>query len=163
MRISLLGDDGLGGGLVGSVASSLLLLDVLGHKLLVLGSVLLGGLEAVESLSLDHLLATDNLLGDESLDLGSLVVSLVSTLDLAAGNVATHVVLLVEAEDRADVVSSLLKETGGDILVGATFDFFVTLLHDLEGDDTEIGASEATADGTSSSVTSSLGVEEGAL
>jgi len=155
------GDSSLLGRLLG-LAGSLLLLGVLGDELLVLGSGLLGGLEAVSLLSLLELLSAHALLGDQSLDLGSFVVSLVTTLDLTASNVAADVVLLlVEAEDGSDLVLSLLKETGGNILVGAAFDLLITLLHDLEGDDSEVGAGDATTDRTSSSVTSSLGVEEG--
>lgn len=144
-----------------SVASGLLLLDVLRDKLLVLGGALLGGLEAVGLLSLDELLSAHALLGDETLDLGGFVMSLVTTFDLTAGDVLADIILLlVEAEDGGDLVLSLLEESGGNILVSATFNLLVTLLHDLEGDDTEIGAGDATTDGTSSSVTSSSGVEE---
>ena len=91
-------------------------------------------------------------------------MSLVTTLDLAASDVAGHIVgLLVQAEDGGNLVLSLLEKTGSDVLVGAAFDLLVTLLDDGEGDDGEVGAGEASADGTSSSVAGSLGVEEGAL
>ena len=145
---SLLGGGGSGGLLLGlSGAGSLLLLDVLGDELLVPLGGLLGGLIALKLLSLDELLAAEALLGDQALDLGGLPVSLVTTLDLAASNIAGHVVLLfVEAEHSSDVVLSLLEEAGWDILVGATFDLLVTLLDDLEGDDVEVGAGVATTD-----------------
>ncbi len=146
------------------MTSGLLLLDVLGQKLLVLGGGLLGGLEAVGLLSLDESLSTETLLGDEALNLGGLVVSLVTALDFTTGNIFADVVLLtVEAEDGGDVVLSLFEEAGTDVLVSAAGDFLITLLHDLQGDDTEVGASDAATDGTSSSVTSSLGVEERCL
>lgn len=146
------------------MTSGLLLLDVLGQELLVLGGGLLGGLEAVGLLSLDKSLSSETLLGDETLDLGGLVVSLVTALDFTTGNIFADVVLLlVEAEDGGDVVLSLFEEAGTDVLVSAASDFLVTLLHDLQGDDTEVGASDAATDGTSSSVTSSLGVEERSL
>lgn len=143
-----------------SSASGLLLLDVGGHKLLVLGGGLLARLVAVQLLSLDQLLAAEALLSDEALDLGSLVVGLVSTLDLTASNIAADVVLLlVEAEDGGNLVLSLLEEAGGDLSVGAASDILVSLLHDLEGDDAEVGAGDAAADGPPSAVTGSLGVE----
>ena len=146
------------------MTSGLLLLDVLGQELLVLGGGLLGGLEAVGLLSLDEGLSTEALLGDEALNLGGLVVSLVTALDFTTGNIFAHVVLLfVEAEDGGDVVLSLFEEAGTNVLVSAAGDFLITLLHDLQGDDTEVGASDAATDGTSSSVTSSLGVEERSL
>ena len=150
-------------GLSGNVARGLLLLDVLGEKLLVLGSVLLGGLEAVELLALEELLAAKALLSDEALDLGGLVVSLVTTLDLTASNVLADVVLLAKAEDLSDVASSLLEETRGDLLVGAAGNLGVTLLHDLEGNDSEVNARDAAVDGSSSAVAGPLGVEQGAL
>ena len=151
-------------GLGSGVAGSLLLLDVLRDEFLVLGGFLLGSLEALELLSLDELLAAETLLSDQTLDLGGLVVSLVTTLDLALSNVLAHIILLgVEAEDGGNLVSSLLEETVGHLLVGAASDGLVTHLGNLEGDDSEIGASDATTDGPSSSVASSLGVEERAL
>ena len=151
------------GGLGSSVAAGLLFLDVLGKELLVLGGVLLGRLEAVEFLALAHLLAAETLLSDEALDLGGLVVRLVTTLDLTTGNVLADVVGLAEAEDGRDVSSSLLEEAGGDLLVGAAGDLGVTLLHDLKGHDSKVGASDATTHRSSSAVASSLGVEERAL
>lgn len=145
-------------------ARCLLLLDVLRDELLVLGSILFGGLEALELLSLDQLLAAETLLSDETLDLGGLVVSLVTALDLALGNVLANVVLLfVKAENSGNLVLSLLEETVGDLLVGAALDLLIALLHDFEGNDSEVWASDATADGPSSSVASSLGVEQRAL
>ena len=144
-------------------AGSLLLLDVLGEELLVLGGVLLGRLEAVELVTLSDLLAAEALLSDEALDLGGLVVSLVTTLDLAAGNILADVVLLAEAEDLADVVPTLLEEARADLLVGAASDLLLTLLHDLEGDDSKVGARDAATDGSPSAVAGPLGVEEGAL
>jgi len=145
-------------------AGSLLLLDILRDKLLVLGGGLLGRLIAVELDSLDQLLAAETLLSDEALDFGGLVVGLVATLDFAASDILADVVFLgVEAEDGSDVALSLLEEAGGDLLVGAAGDLGVTLLHDLEGHDAKVGAGDAAAHGPSSAVAGSLGVEERAL
>merc|ERR1719469_197832 len=111
------------GGLGSSVAAGLLFLEVLGKELLVLGGVLLGRLEAVEFLALAHLLAAETLLSDEALNLGGLVVRLITTLDLTTGNVLADVVGLAEAEDGRDVSSSLLEEAAAS---GLSHD---TLLH----------------------------------
>jgi len=159
--ISLLGSGG-GGSLLfcSDGASGLLLLDVGGDQLLVLGGGLFAGLEAGKLLSLGELLATETLLGDEALDLGGLVVGLVSALDFTASDVAAHVVLLlVEAEDGGNLVLSLLEEARGNFFVGAASDGLVTVLLDLEGDHDKVGAGDAAADGPSSAVASSLGVE----
>ena len=155
---------GLGLSLGFSSAGSLLLLDVLGNELLVLGGSFLGGLVAVPDGSLDELLSADTLLGDQTLDLRGLVMSLITTLDFTSNNVLAHIILLwVKAKDGGNLVLSLLEESVGDILVGAAFDLLVTLLHNLEGNDSKIRSSDATADRTSSSVTSSLWVEERSL
>jgi len=150
--------------LCSSRAGSLLLLDILRDELLVLGGGLLGSLIAVELGSLGDLFAAEALLSNETLNLGGLVVSLVTTLDLAASDVAADVVLLdVEAEDGSDVALSLLEEARGHLLVGAAGNLGITLLHDLQRHDGEVRAGDAATDGTSSAVAGSLGVEEGAL
>ena len=155
---------GLGLSLGFGSTGSLPLLGVLGDELLVLGGLLLGCLEALKLLSLDELLAAEAFLSDEALDLGGLPVSLVTTLDLALGNVLANVVLLwVESEDGSNLVLSLLEETVRHLLVGAALNFLVALLHDLEGHDSEVWAGEAATDRLSSSVTSSPWVEERAL
>jgi hypothetical protein len=51
------------------VVSSLSFLDVLGEDFVVLCLLVLGSLESVDLLSLDELLSSESLLGDESLDL----------------------------------------------------------------------------------------------
>jgi len=147
-----------------SVTSGLLLLDILREELFVLGGGLLGGLVAVLNGSLLKLLSAEALLGDQTLDLGGLVMSLITTLDFTGNDVLAHIILLrVEAEDGGNLVLSLLEESVGDILVGAAFDLLVTLLDDLKSNDSKIRSGDATTDGTSSSVTSSLWVEERSL
>ena len=147
-----------------SVTSGLLLLDILRDELLVLGGSLLGSLVAVLNGSLLKLLSAEALLGDQTLDLGGLVMSLITTLDFTGNDVLAHIILLrVEAEDGGNLVLSLLEESVGDILVGAAFDLLVTLLDDLKSNDSKIRSGDATTDGTSSSVTSSLWVEERSL
>ena len=121
-------------------------LDVLGENLLVLSSELLGLLVAVELFSLEEGLSSESLLGDESLDVGGLVESLVTLLDLTAHNVLSHVVLLTEGEDLSDVASSLGAESAGLVVRGDTFDLSISLLDDSEGDDSKIRAADAAAD-----------------
>ena len=141
---------GLGGGglLLGlGCTSSLLLLDVLRDELLVLGGLLLGSLIAFRLLSLDELLAADSLLSDQTLDLGYFVVGLVTTSDFTLGNVAAHIILLlVKAENGGNLVLSLLEEPVRNLLVSAAFNLGVALLDNLEGDDGEVGTSDAAAD-----------------
>ena len=141
---------GLGGGglLLGlGCTSSLLLLDVLRDELLVLGGLLLGSLIAFRLLSLDELLAADTLFSDQTLDLGYFVVGLVTTSDLTLGDIAAHIILLlVQAENGGNLVLSLLEETVRNLLVSAAFNLGVALLDNLEGDDGEVGTSDAAAD-----------------
>ena len=129
-----------------SVRSGLSLLDVLGEDLIVVGSELLGLLEALNLGLLGELLSSESLLGNESLNLGALVEGLVLLLDLATHNVLSHVVLLAESEDLTDVGSSLGAEAAGLVVGGNTLDVSITLLNDLEGDDGQIGTADAAAD-----------------
>ena len=142
---------------MGSVRSSLSLLDVLGENLVVIGSKLLGLLEALDLSLLGELLSSKSLLGNESLDLRALVESLVTLLDLTAHNVLSHVVLLAESEHLADVAGSLGAESSGLVVGGDTLDVSITLLDDLKGDDSKIGAADAAADRLSLSLTGSSG------
>ena len=129
------------------MTGSLLLLDILGDELLVLGGGLLGELETLLGGTLDQLLSAETLLSDQTLNLGGLPVSLVTSLDLSASNVLGDDVLLwVEAEDSSNLVLSLLEEAGADVLVGAALNLLVALLHDLELDDAEVWAGEAATD-----------------
>ena len=130
-------------------------LDVLGEDLLVLSFELLGFLVAVELFSLEEGLSSESLLGNESLDVGGLVESLVTLLDLAAHNVLSHVVLLAEGEHLSDVAGSLGAESAGLVVSGDTFDLSISLLENSEGDHGKIGAADAAADGLSLSLTSS--------
>jgi len=131
---------------MGSGGSGLPFLDVLGEDLVVIGSELLGLLEALNLGLLSELLSSESLLGYESLDLGALVEGLVALLDFAADNVLSHVVVLAESEHLADVAGSLGTESAGLVVSGHTFNISITLLDDLESDDSQIGAADATAD-----------------
>ena len=131
---------------MGSLGSNLPFLDVLGEDLVVIGSELLGLLEALNLGLLSELLSSESLLGDESLDLGALVEGLVLLLDFAADNVLSHVVVLAESEHLADVAGSLGSESAGLVVGGNSLDISITLLDDLESDDSQIRAADATAD-----------------
>jgi hypothetical protein len=125
---------------------SLSFLDVLREHLIVLHLELLLGLEGVESGSLDELLSSDSSLSDESLDLGSLVEGLVLPFDLSLDDILPDIVLLSEGEHLSDVVGSLGSESSGSLAVGKTFDFCLSLLDNLEGNDSKIWAADATSD-----------------
>ena len=146
---------GLLGFLVGGLGSGLLLLQVVGEELLVLGSVLLGGLEPVELDLLGLLLSPESLLGDQSLDLGGLVEGLVSLLDLPPHNVLPHIVLLSQAEELSNVRHSLGSESVGLLGVGDSGDVGLSLLEDGELDDSEIGSNNAASAGLSLPLTGS--------
>lgn len=133
------------------------LLDVLGKNLVVLGLEFLGLLEAVDLCALDELLSSQPLLGDESLDVGGLVESLVTLLDFSSHNVLSHVVGLPESEHLSDVAGSLGSESAGLGVGGDSVDFGLTLLDDLEGNNCKIGTADAAADGLSLSLASSSG------
>ena len=128
------------------MSSDLSLLDVLGEDLIVIGSELLGLLESLDLGLLGELLSSESLLGHESLDLGALVESLVTLLDLAADNILSDIILLAESEHLADVAGSLGTESAGLGIGCHTLDVSVTLLHDLKGDHGKIGATDAAAD-----------------
>jgi len=157
LGFSFLGFD-LSGGLFnwgGVTVSSFSLLDVLWEDLVVLGSLLLGSLESVDLLSLDELLSSESLLGDESLDLWWLVESLVSLLDFSSDNVLSNIVLLSEGEDLSNVVGSLGAESSWLVTVSNTFDLLIALLDDFELDDGKIWTADAASDWLSLSLTGS--------
>ncbi len=139
------------------MVSGLSLLDVLREDFVILSSEFLGLLEAVNLSSLEECLSSNSLLGDESLDLGGFVESLVTLLDLSSNNVLSHVVGLSESEDLSDVGGSLGSESSGLGVGGHTVDLSLALLDDLEGDDGKIGTADAASDGLSLSLTSSSG------
>lgn len=136
---------GLSGGFV-MVSSSLLLLDVLGEDLFVLGLVILGLLVSGELVSLGKGLSSESLLGDESLDLGGFVESLVTLLDFSSHDVLSNIILLSQGEGLSDGRGSLGAESSGLVTIGNTFDFSITLLDDSEGNDGKIGTADAASD-----------------
>ena len=128
------------------MSSGLSLLDDLREDLVVICSELLGLLEALNLCSLNELLSSKSLLGNESLDLRALVESLVTLLDLTANNVLSHIVLLAKSEDLADVASSLGSESARLVVGGNTLDISITLLDNLKSDNSKIGTADASTD-----------------
>lgn len=129
-----------------SVVLSLLLLDVLGENLVVLGSVFSLLLEAFNLASLGENLSSESLLSNESLDLGRLEEGLVTLLDFTSNNVLSNVVLLSKSEDLSDGGSSLGSKSSGLNVVGNSIDVLLSLLDDSEGDNSKVGAADATSD-----------------
>jgi len=138
-----------------SLLSSLLFLDILGDKLLVLLLLLFGGLEAVQSLVLDNSLSADPLLSNKSLDLWCFVVGplLLLTIFVSAllcqfsvVDILAYIILLfVKVEEASDVVSSLLAEFVGPVNIGDLVDVLFSLLNHTECDDCKIRATDASA------------------
>ena len=88
------------------LALLLLLVDALGNKSLVLGTLLLLLLGAVLLDTRNVALALDTLRSNETLDLGGLGVglsTLLLRLHLTADNKAAHIIILREVEELADV------------------------------------------------------------
>lgn len=151
----LLGDNGLGSVLL--LVGSLLLLEVLGEELLVSDVSLLGGLPGVNLALLEESLSSDSLLGDESLDLGGLVESLVTLLDLSADDELGNIVDLSQSIGLSDLTGSLGAESSRLIRVSETSNFAGTLLEDLKGDDAKIGTADAASNVLSLALTISAG------
>lgn len=153
---------GSSGFLVSSSLLGLLLLGVLGEELLVLLNSGAGVLATVNSLGLDNVLAAETGLGDHALDLGGLVVGLVSTLDFTSNNVLADIVLLfVEGEGLDDVVASLGAELVGALNVGDTSNLGVATLDNSKEDSGEVGVDDATTDGLSLALTRAGGLVAG--
>lgn len=144
-------------------ALGLLLLDVLREELLVLFVGLSSALGLSQTTSLHQVLAAEAGLSDEALDLRALVEGLVATLDFAADNVATHIVLLlVETEGLHDAHAGLGALAVGALDVGAASDVLLALLHDAEEDGGEVGVDDAAADRLALAVTITARLEGGA-
>lgn len=128
-----------------------------------LGSVA-RGFDGVDLVSLEDGLSAESLLGDHSLDLGGLVVSLVTLLDFTVDDIFADVVqFFVESESLDDSVSSLESESVGTLNIVASSNVLVSLLDNTEGNDGKIGSSDASTDGLSLTVTGSSGSESSSL
>lgn len=143
------GSLGLEGSLEFSLLLGLLLLQELGEELLVGDVSLLGCLPVGLLGGLVLNLSSDSLLGDESLDLWGLVEGLVRSLllgELSSNNVLGDIVLLSKGEGSSDGVSSLWSESSLSWGISDTWNFFLSLLENLECDDSKIWSADASSD-----------------
>lgn len=120
--------------------------------------------------SLVDSLSSKSLLGDESLDLWSLVEDLIILAlnllgDGSSDDVLSNIILsLSEDESLSDVLGSLWSESSWSVGVGKSSDLSLTLDEDLEGDNGKIRSADASSGGLSLSFTrSSWSVESGSL
>ena len=150
--------------MVGSLDGSglgLLLGDALGNEDVVFGLLLLlrDKLALLEGILVAAALEAEG--GDESLDFGCLGVGL-SVLLLLAGNLPTndvfpHVVLLAEVEEAPDLGSTLRTQSLGENDIGQSRDLALALLDDDQGEDGDVRANDATADGFALALATSAG------
>lgn len=92
-------------------------------------------------------LVLETLGSNQTLDLGGLgVVLLALTGDGTADDELADVVLLVEAEETADLGGTLGAESLGDDAVGQTGQLTVTLLDDADGQDSKVEVGDGTTD-----------------
>lgn len=137
---------------------STLLGSVLLEELLVgLGSVA-RGFDGVDLGSLEGHLSADSLFRDHTLNMGGLVVGLVTLLDFTVDDVFADVVeLFVESEGADNSHASLSSESVGSFGIVASDDVLISLFDNAEGDDGKIGTGDASADGLTLALTSSAG------
>jgi len=96
----------------------LLLLDVLGEHLLILGSGFSLSLEVGLLGLLVELLSSDSFLSDESLDFRCFEEGFVLFLDFSVDNVLSNIVLLSESEHLPDIVGSLGSKLSRSVSIG---------------------------------------------
>jgi len=148
------------GGLDGSNLG-LFLCHALGDEDVVLGLLLLLRLDlsALERVEVAAALEAEG--GDEALDLGSFGVGLSTLLlladNLTADNILPDIVLLGQVEEPPDLGGTLGAETLGEDGVGKTGDLSLALLNDDEGEDSDIGANDATTDRLAATLTVATG------
>ena len=94
-------------------------------------------------------LALENDWGDQPLDLGGLVLGLLTLLDDqgALDNVLPDIVLLGQVEKLPDLGSALGTETSWDSAIGQAGDLSLTFLDDGHGENGQVSVNDASADG----------------
>lgn len=122
---------------------SLLLFDHLRKELVILRSLFLLELECLFLSLFKESLPSQSLFGDESLDLRRLVKGLVLLFDLSSHDILPDIVLLSQSKDLSDVVGSLGSESSWLVTIGDSLDLLLSLLHDSEGNDCEVGPTDA--------------------
>jgi hypothetical protein len=90
-------------------------------------------------------LSSESLLGNESLDLWSLVESLVSLLDFSSNNILGNIILLSESESLSNVSNSLWTESSWSLSVGKTLVLVFSLNENFEGNNSKIWSTDASS------------------
>jgi uncharacterized protein YaaW (UPF0174 family) len=134
---------------------SLTLVQTLSQQLGVLSSSISLGLSVLNLQGLQVSLSLQNLWSDQSLDLWSLGVLLLTLDNLSSDNVLSNVILLGQTEELSDVVSSLWTQSLWNLDISQTLELVVTLLDDNKGQDGEIWTNNGTSDRLSLSLTNS--------
>merc|ERR1719183_76522 len=133
---------------------------VLLDELVVVDASFLAGLHSGDLVSAQSQLPAESGLGDHPLNVGCLVVGLVVPLDLAVDNVLAHVIeLLVEGEAVDNAVLPLETKSVGALNVGESGDVLLTLDDNAEGNDSKIGARDASTHGLPLALTGPAGPE----
>ena len=84
-------------------------------------------------------------------------VLLLLALDLPPDDVLANIVLLGEVEELADLGRTLGAKALGEDVVGQAGDVVLALLDDNEGEDSDVGADDAAADGLALALTGAAG------
>jgi hypothetical protein len=143
---SFLGCNSLFGlSLSGGFLLSLLFLDVLRNNLLEGSNLLLGSLPVVDLCLLGSDLSLSSGVSNESLDLWRFVEGLVTSLDFSSDNVLGHIVLLSEHKGLSNVGSSLWAESSWLFSVGKASNLLISLLDDLESNDSKVWSANASS------------------
>ena len=142
-------------GLLLGGASQLLLLLQLLQTLLVRGSLLAGVLQSSLLRSQTSALVAQGAVRHQTLDLRSLVSLVSVVLELAANHEPSHVVLLRQPEQLADVARSLRTQAAGSrgCLVRQAGDLLLALLHDHQVQHADVRTHDAPAHGLSLALT----------
>lgn len=136
------------------------------QELLVLILSLLGLQDSVSFFFLLDFLGSKSGVGDDSLDLGGFL-SLLSagglpgSSDGKLGNQDLSLILVIlvvlDLEVFSDLGGSLRSQSSWLLIVGKSFDFFVSLLGDGDSEDSDIRIDDASSDGLSLSLSGSSG------
>lgn len=130
--------------LLGGASQLLLLLQLL-QTLLVRGGLLAGVLQSSLLFSHASALVAQSAVRHQTLDLRSLVSLVTVVLELAANHELSHVVLLRQTEQLADVARSLRTQAAGSrgCLVRQSGDLLLALLHDHQVQHADIRTHDA--------------------
>lgn len=140
------------------VTLGLLLVDTVGKELGVVVGSLAGSLSAAALDGNALALVLQALGSNQTLDLGGLGVLLLALLgDSAADDELADVVLLVEAEEAADLGGTLGAEALGNNGVGQTGELALTLLNNGQSENGQVQTGDGTTDGLALALTSAAG------